>query len=60
MLQLDDEFWITNEEPPTSPEENDDPEPVDGEEEVCNFLVCNFLVHVVTFRFLSLITFLFP
>ena len=60
MLQLDDEFWITSEEPPTSPEENDDQEPADGEEEVCNFPFCNFPVHVVTFGFLFLITCLFP
>ena len=50
VLQLDDEFWITNEEPPTSPEENDDQEPADEEEDVCELPVHNFTNHVVTFE----------
>ena len=35
-MQLDSEFWVTNEEPPTSPEHNDLQGLADEEEEVCN------------------------
>ena len=45
---------VTTEEPPTSPEDNDDQETGEEEEEVCDFSV-----HVVNFRFLRLITFVF-